>query len=414
MSEVAQLIFVVSSASLLYLLFGYPIVLRLLTRLRRPRPYLKEFAPKTVTVLLPVRNGEEFVRAKIRWILKLYYPRELVQVLVIDDGSTDGTAAIVDEYSNRGVTRITVPAGGKAAALTAGMAKATGEILFFTDVRQEIERGALRSLVEHFADPKVGVVSGELVIREGRTHHEADIGLYWRYEKAIRRRVSRLDSVLGATGCIYAMRRSLAVPLPANILVDDMFLPLAAFFKGYRILFDEDAKAYDYPTALRSEFLRKVRTLAGNWQLLRYYPALLLPSNRMWLHFLSHKLGRCLLPFFLGGIAIGTPFLPQPYLAIAAGGQGAVYGLALLGGWLDHESPLKRVTSLCRTFVVFALAALSALQIFLPGERKLWTRTKVQAQDRPADRPSELPSSVPDLEHLPGTDGDPPAPAVDR
>jgi cellulose synthase/poly-beta-1,6-N-acetylglucosamine synthase-like glycosyltransferase len=378
-AHLAQLIFAFSSLMGLYVLFGYPIVLRILGALRTPRPVKKEFVPRTVSVVMPVRDGEEFIRKKLEWILGLDYPKELMQVLVIDDGSTDATPEIVAEFADRGVERLPVKAGGKSAALNAGIAKATGEILFFTDVRQELEPAALRSLVEHFADPEVGVVSGELVIREGETHHEADIGLYWRYEKAIRRRLSRMDSVLGATGCIYAMRRSLAVPMPANILVDDMFLPLAAFFKGYRVIFDEDAKAYDYPTALRSEFRRKVRTLAGNWQLLRHYPKLLLPTNRMWLHFLSHKLGRCLMPVGLFAIAATTPFLPQPYLAIAAGGQGLLYGLALLGGFLDHDSPLKRLTSLPRTFVVFVLAALAAYQILLPGERKFWTVTKVRS-----------------------------------
>lgn len=378
-THVAQVIFAVSCAAGLYVLFGYPLLLRVLGALRPARPVVRQFVPRTVSVILPVRDGEPFIGKKLEWILGLDYPKELMQILVIDDGSTDRTPEIVDAFADRGVERLSVKAGGKAAALNAGLARATGEILFFTDVRQELEPNALRSLVEHFADPEVGVVSGELVIRQGETHHEADIGLYWRYEKAIRRRLSKMDSVLGATGCIYAMRRSLAVPIPPDILVDDMFLPLAAFFKGYRVIFDDDARAYDYPTALRSEFRRKVRTLAGNWQLLRHYPKLLLPTNRMWLHFLSHKLGRCLMPAGLIAIAATTPFLPQPYLTIAAGSQGLLYGLALLGGVLDHDSPLKRLTSLPRTFVVFVLAALVACQIFLPGERKLWTVTQVRS-----------------------------------
>src|SRR5205085_1070151 len=104
-------------------------------------------------------------------------------------------------------------------------------------------------------------------------------------------------SIPGATGCIYAMRRNLAVPLPSGVLLDDVFLPFAAFFKGFRLILEPAAKAYDSPTSLDTEFRRKVRTQAGVYQLLRYYPQLLGPGNRMWLDFCSHKLGRLALPW---------------------------------------------------------------------------------------------------------------------
>src|SRR5205085_2641067 len=114
-----------------------------------------------------------------------------------------------------------------------------------------------------------------------------------------RKALSRNGSVMGATGAIYAMRRELAVPLPADTLCDDMYLPLAAFVRGYRVVFDESAKAFDYPTALQTEFRRKVRTLAGVFQIVGAFPWLLSPANPMWIHFVSHKLGRLLLPWAL-------------------------------------------------------------------------------------------------------------------
>src|SRR5262249_27307012 len=154
---------------------------------------------------------------------------------VLSDGSTDRTHEEVRRFISRAnVHLIVLPRGGKAAALNAGIARATGEILFMTDVRQQLAPDSLNHLVACFADPEVGVVSGELVIREGVGQEEASVGLYWKYEKWIRKQLTRVDSVLGATGCIYAMRRELATPLPENTLVDDMFLPLAAFFRGYR------------------------------------------------------------------------------------------------------------------------------------------------------------------------------------
>src|SRR5262249_12218186 len=148
---------------------------------------------------------------------------------------------------------------GKAVALSVALKSAHGEILFFTDVRQPLEPDALQHLVNRFADPKVGVVTGELIIRDGTTHEEANVGLYWKYEKLIRKELSRLDSVLGATGCIYAMRRSLAKPLPPGTLLDDVHQPMNAFFAGYRIVMEDRAIAYDVPTGLEAEFWRKVR-----------------------------------------------------------------------------------------------------------------------------------------------------------
>ena len=145
--------------------------------------------------------------------------------------------------------------------MNTALAQAKGEILFFTDVRQQFHPDSLANLVACFADPEVGVVSGELVIRDGTGIEEASVGLYWKYEKWIRKQLSRLDSIMGATGCIYAMRRELAIPLPEGTLNDDMYLPLEAFFRGYRVILDDSALAFDYPTPLASEFRRKVRTL---------------------------------------------------------------------------------------------------------------------------------------------------------
>jgi hypothetical protein len=215
----------------------------------------------------------------------------------------------------------------------------------------------------------VGVASGELFILEGETQEEAATGLYWRYEKSIRKHLSALDSVLGATGCIYAMRRELAVLLPPDTLLDDVYLPLAAFFRGYRIVLDEHARAYDSPTSLRTEFRRKVRTQAGVYQLMRAYPALLGPSNRMWIHFVSHKLGRLLLPFALIVLAISSFWLPPMVLAL----QLFFYGLAAIDLAVPEGWRAKRLTSPVRTFVVLMLAAFFAASILFRPGLDIWT-----------------------------------------
>ena len=222
---------------------------------------------------------------------------------VVSDGSTDDTDAIALSFADRGVSLLRVPHGGKPAALNAAIPAASGEILVLTDVRQELAVDCLQTLVNNFADPAVGVVSGHLIIRRGASRDESEVGLYWRYETWIRDNLSRLDSMFGATGPIYAIRKNLARPLPPDILLDDMALPLFAFFEGWRLIVEPAARAYDVPTGRDVEFTRKVRTLAGNWQLLRYQPKLLTPANRMLWHYLSYKLGRLLLPFFLMTIA---------------------------------------------------------------------------------------------------------------
>jgi biofilm PGA synthesis N-glycosyltransferase PgaC len=277
-----------------YVLIGYPVAAALAAR-RRGRPVRKQFTPRTVSILLAVRNGEKDLDAKVDSLLDLDYPLELVEIFVLSDGSTDGTVARARERAASVAARgarlevFDLPAGGKSAALNAGLEKASGEILFFTDVRQPLARPALRELVACFGDPGVGTVSGELVIRRGNSSEEAQTGLYWRYEKRIRFWQSAIDSVIGATGAIYAQRRDLCIPLPADTLLDDVHQPLAAFFAGYRVILDSAAQAFDQPTRLDQEFRRKVRTLAGNYQIIYHYPALFSSANRMRWHFLSHK-----------------------------------------------------------------------------------------------------------------------------
>jgi len=366
-----------------YTVFGYPLLLWLEARLFR-RPVRKGPLRATVTVILPVHNGERFIAAKLDSIQRLNYPADLMDILVLSDGSTDGTDEIAAAYAARtNLHLIVLPQGGKAAALNVGMANATGEILFFTDVRQELEPQSLSNLVECFADPKVGAASGELIIREGTGTEEASVGLYWKYEKWIRKQQSRIHSVMGTTGCIYAMRRRLAQPLPPGTLVDDMYLPLSAFFEGYRIILDDSAIAYDFPTQLAGEFRRKVRTLAGVYQVIGQYPKLLTPRNRMWLHFLSHKLARLLMPWAMLAAFFSSFALPPPLKGWAIALQVTAYALAALDFVMPDGLPPKKLTSPLRTFMVLMAASLCAISIFFLPARSLWPVSPVRATENP-------------------------------
>ncbi len=370
-------LFLLSVGFCAYTLFGYPLLLGLMARLRA-RPVRKAAWPATVSVILPVHNGERWMAAKLESILALHYPSELVEILVVSDGSTDSTETIVRRFTDRAkIEFLAVPKGGKAAALNTALARGTGEILFFTDVRQELHKDSLANLIACFADPQVGVASGELVIRDGTGHEEESVGLYWKYEKWIRRQLSRLDSMPGATGCIYAMRRELASPLPEGTLNDDMYLPLGAFFEGFRVIMDESALAFDYPTPLAAEFRRKVRTLAGVYQIVGSYPALLGPGNRMWIHFVSHKLARLMMPWAMIVAAVASFGLPAPWRFWAIGVQAFAYALALADAWLPSNFPLRRLTSPLRTFAVLMAASLCALAILFVPARVLWKETRV-------------------------------------
>jgi biofilm PGA synthesis N-glycosyltransferase PgaC len=359
---------------ILYVLAGYPLLLGFLAR-KCARPVRRGPLMPAVSILIPAYNGELFIEEKLRSILALDYPRDRLEVVVVSDGSTDRTEEIAMRFAADDVRLLRLPRGGKPAALNAAIPSARGEILVLTDVRQRLDPSSVALLVENFADPAVGVASGELVIAQGATHQEANIGLYWRFESWIRDRLSSLDSMFGATGPFYAIRRSLAVPIPPETLLDDVYLPLSAFFAGYRLVVDTRARAYDYPTSLQTEFRRKIRTLAGNYQILLAYPALLGPRNRMWLHFVSYKLGRLLLPWLLIVTAAASFGLPGAWRTTLLAAQAVFYSVALLDPWIPKRFPLKRVSSPIRTFVVMMIAAVGALSVFFVPARSLWKVT---------------------------------------
>lgn len=370
MNSVSGGVFLVSVLFVVYVVAGYPALLAVWRR-RAPAPRRATGEERVISVILPVRNGERWIRRKLESLLNQTYPRERVEILVVSDGSTDRTEEAVREFGEA-VRLLCIPPTGKWAAINCALAQARGELLFFTDVRQTLDAHCLSVLASYFSDPSVGVVSGELVIRRGDTTEKESVGLYWEYEKWIRKQHSQIDSVLGATGAIYMMRRVLASPLPPGTLLDDVHLPFQAFFRGYRLLLTEEARAYDEPVALEAEFRRKVRTLAGVYQLIGQFPALLGPRNRMWIHFLSHKFARLLLPYALAAMAVSSFFLGPFWSPLAVAGQALFYGLALIDPWVPRRLALKRLSSMARLFVTLMAAALCAASILFRRSKDFW------------------------------------------
>jgi cellulose synthase/poly-beta-1,6-N-acetylglucosamine synthase-like glycosyltransferase len=341
-----------------------------------------------VSVIIAVHNGASFIAKKLTTLLNLDYPSDRIEFIIVSDGSTDETVAIINAVKDPRIRCLSKSKReGKAAAVNQAIGLAQGDILFFTDVRQPLDRQALRHLAANFADPTVGAVTGELRIIKGDSGEQADMDLYWRYELWARAKHSSIYSLFNTTGCIYAMRKELVHPIPVDTLTDDIAYPLEAFFAGYRIIFDPAAIAYDYPTVSGTEFRRRFRTLAGLWQIHARIPALFSGQNRMRFHFLSHKFSRLLLPWVILAIYVSTVFLPdsdvRTFLLV---NEGILILLAVLDFIVPRRLALfKRITSPARTFLVMNVAALAAILVFLIPANKLWVPTRVNSVIVPKD-----------------------------
>jgi cellulose synthase/poly-beta-1,6-N-acetylglucosamine synthase-like glycosyltransferase len=299
-SVALPIVFWISLLLLAYASIGYPLAVAGWAAFR-PRPYRREPIEPSVSVVIAVHNEVAHIGRKIANLLKLNYPPDRLEILVGSDGSTDGTLERLRAISEQHIRIFVLPERqGKPAVLNTLVPKARGEIVVLADVRQQFDPQVLRRLVQPFADPKVGAVSGELVLTQnpsGSTVGDGT-GVYWRYEKFIRSRESRIDSTVGATGAIYAIRRTLFEAIPEDTILDDVLIPLRIVRHGYRILFEPRALVCDLPpTTAHQEFTRKVRTLAGNFQLFSRERWLLSPAqNRLWWQTVSHKALRLLIP----------------------------------------------------------------------------------------------------------------------
>lgn len=360
-----------------YAYAGYPLLVALLSRRYGQVPLETRQCP-ALTVVVAAYDEEARIAARIADILAQDYPPQRLQVLVVSDGSRDGTARAAAIGDPR-VRVLALPRNvGKAMAINAAMRQVETELVAFTDVRQRYGAGALRALVAPFADPTVGAVSGELVIAaaEGDATGEG-VGLYWRMEKRLRADEARLGWLHGVSGSIHAMRRRLFRPIPAGTVLDDMWMPLQVLWSGHQVWMSREALAFDRASAnADEEFQRKLRTLAGNWQLLARMPGLINPlRNPVFFAWFSHKFLRLLVPWALllalASSALATPpFYRFAFFAQLLGYTGALIGLGLPR--LAARLPLLPAAS---SFVMLNLAALLSLPASLAmGPSRLWKK----------------------------------------
>ncbi len=363
----------VALALLCYTYFGYPALIAAMARLRPWRPRPDDGWEPTVSICVAAYNCESFIDAKLRSLVALEYPKEKLEFLVYSDGSTDATNEMVAAW---GMTDPRVKLlssehrSGKPTALNRMSAAANGEVLVISDARQPLDRGALRALLCLLSAPGVSGVTGNLVL-DG----SAGSGMYWRYENWIRKQEARRGNLTGITGALSALRRSDFQPLAADLILDDAWICLHLRMSRGRVLLAEDAKVFDRAFDDEREFSRKVRTLAGNFQMFTRSPRLLLPLvNPSWLETVSHKVARLFCPwalfvlFFssgLGSLGIGSHGSDKVALGAVFLAQIVFYALAAMGRLAG------RFGILARTFVVMNAAAVIGLWRFVVGAQKI-------------------------------------------
>jgi cellulose synthase/poly-beta-1,6-N-acetylglucosamine synthase-like glycosyltransferase len=384
----AKAVFWTCALLLAYTYLGYPLLIWAWSSVRR-RPLGRRDHEPTVTVVVVAQNEAARIHERIENLLSLDYPPGHLEVLLASDGSSDGTDEQARSYEGRdlrvfafGMRR------GKPAVLNELVPQAHGDIVVLADARQRFARGALRALVAAFADTSVGAVSGELFLTEdgGGTTVEEGVGFYWRYEKSVRRNESRLDSTVGATGAIYAIRRELFEPIPEDTLLDDVLIPMKIARRGYRAVFEPAAQAHDRAAASAAEeFSRKVRTIAGNFQLFFRNPWLLDPRhNRLWFQTFSHKVLRLLTPVLLGVTLVANLLLRgSAFYVWTLVGQATFYAAAVSGGAFRNRR--GKVTLLGTPYLICLLswATVVAFLRFVTGRQPVtWER---QHPDRRRD-----------------------------
>ncbi|KJV30435.1 glycosyltransferase family 2 protein [Luteibacter yeojuensis] len=365
-----------SALLLVHVFAGYPAIMWLLARVR-PRPVAKQAWLPTVSIVIAVHDGERYIRNKLANLQALDYPPELIDIVIACDGCHDHSVATARRSTDPRLTVLDFPnRRGKAACVNDAVRLTRGDVLLMTDIRQRLSPGALKELVANLGDPSVGAVGGELHMENVRTGFAQGVDFYWRYEKLIRQAESSTGSMVGVSGALYAMRRSLFTPLPPGTVLDDVLVPMRVAAQGKRVVFEPRAMAWDEPSQEpEAERRRKIRTLAGNFQLVQLAPWLLVPwRNPLWFRFVSHKLLRLVAPWLIVALTLATGYLfnHHPMYALAFCGLAAaalLVGVARMRPGVGTWLPARIVVA----FFYLNLFAAQALLAFARNRRlHLW------------------------------------------
>ena len=374
-----ELVFWLASIFIMYTYAGYPLLISLIARML---PYsmsqkkLDADVLPSISVVIPVYNEESRVLHKIQNIRQLRYPQKLIEIIIVSDGSTDNTDKIVLSCSD--VRLVSYKhRKGKPTALNAGVNEANNDVVLFTDVRQQVDIDALTSLVTNLMQENIGAVSGELIFRDPKTNTGRNVGLYWEYEKWIRKAESAVHSTAGVTGALYVIRRHDYRNLPEDTLLDDFEIPMQILQRGKRVIFDSNAVIYDdVQEDRRNEQARKIRTLTGNYQSLLRNPWLLSPShNPVFIQFLSHKIFRLFVPYAMVATLMTSLLLDAIFYKSIAFIQIIFYLLAFLA-YLIPSLRKNRLINLIIVFISMNVAAIVALKNTVTSKIEVrWVKT---------------------------------------
>jgi cellulose synthase/poly-beta-1,6-N-acetylglucosamine synthase-like glycosyltransferase len=339
----AYITFWLSLSFIIYVYVGYPALLWLIslfTSSRLPSPATEI----SLTLLITAHNEEAHIEAKLLNSLQLDYPRGKLQILVVSDGSTDATDAIVQRYSSHGVDFVRVPfQSGKTHAQNVAVRLATGEVIVFSDATTHYQKDALSLIAGNYTEPSTGAVSGRYlyVSVSALSSMASGAKAYAGYDNTVRHLQSKIGSITGCCGCIYSVRRKLYTVLAAD-LISDLVQPLHVLKSGFRVAFEPRAIASEYSTSsVGKEFHMRVRVVARALRGIFSVRELLLPWRFPWLSFqlLSHKLLRWCVPIFLSCIFLTSVALStQVFYRCALLAQVLFYALAAI----TYAFPLHR------------------------------------------------------------------------
>ncbi|MEM8497288.1 MAG: glycosyltransferase family 2 protein [Pseudomonadota bacterium] len=386
-----ELLFLLSVTVVVYMFIGYPLLLAVLGSISAIRKSADSTSASnelhdfpSLSVVIAAHNEEKNIERRIKNLLSQSYPMNKVEFIVGLDGCTDNTKRHLESQraniEREGATLKILEfakRGGKPTVINAAIKHCKHDIVAFADVRQTFASNALRNLIRHFANERIGAVSGELFLEEPTDRHVvAEAGAYWRYEKLIRKLESRYHSTIGATGAIYAIRKPLYQEIPVRTLIDDVVIPMQICLQGHQVKFADDAHAYDVaPSDSNREWFRKVRTLAGNWQLMSIRRNFFNPlKNPVWLQFMSHKIMRLTLPFcLLTALLSSYRMLDQQFYATIFMLQCLIYAIGCASFFFDRLRQL-RIPGLIYFFCILNAAIVVGFYRLASGKKEgLWT-----------------------------------------
>ncbi len=384
MTDVVMIVIYTSIFLFLYNYLFYPVFIISLSRWFKKDTRVKMLEDNelpAVSFIIAAYNEEKVIAKKIENTLAIDYPKDIFQIIVVSDGSSDDTNKIVSGYSEQSVIGLHEDERkGKSAALNRGVELSTGEIIIFSDANNDFSRDSVKELVKHFSDKNIGAVTGAKHIygSSDRQSSKGD-GLYWKYESKIKQAESDLGSITGAEGEILAIRKSLFKPIDVNLINDDAAITFSVIKSGHRIIYEKNAKAFEEASKdLIDDFNVKVRMAAGAFQTLTIEKKYIFPpKNWFSFTFISHKVLRWFAPYFL----LLMFFLPILKLEridmLMFFVLQVIFYVISLYAWLNRDKKLNTLLYVPMYFTVMNLALLrGGIRFLSKNTQSIWKKAE--------------------------------------